>query len=1604
MPAPLHAQEAVLPAPGSMVRLSLASNPAVLKGIKVHPDDPFQFEFILDKGDSALTGQALKDESTRLIKYFLASLTVPEGDLWVNLSPYEKDRIVPEGFGQTEMGRDLLAQDYILKQVTASLIYPEDELGKKFWARIYKEAAQKFGTTDIPVNTFNKVWIVPQKAVVYENAPAGTAYVAESKLKVMLEEDYLSLNKHKETPTAPTKSGQNAGASQVIREVILPELEREVNEGGNFAQVRQAYNSLILAAWYKKKIKDSILNRVYADRNKISGVNIDDPQEKQKIYERYLQAFKKGAYNYIKEEQDPVTRSMVPRKYFAGGLNLSMDVLDVRQMQGPLPVSPGGDMAMVSVRVSPWKTVLYSSLLALAIFTESGAQLKAFSPQALELIKVQDTRERLQVPENLDQKVTAQLNQVFADYINKNYKAFGRAITPAERSAYPLPYLDQFLTEQNVVLAGQAAPYNVLTQALKKHFADLKRRKATLSADELGKWAGLQENALGFIHVAMLEGSWYSEGARSIQGLIFGAQGKRIFNCDAISMLTLLIAQDWGLEGVAWVEVFESQDGKKYPDARGIGHVINGMVDVLGRKVFRDQRGKTLPRKAGPFLLLSDLVSQKKVEVLFDQLAPNRRFSMETFERPGELGRFSRILSQIAAYPKVLANNDVLRQNFEMAKRYKNMGDYNAAFNKVESDFEAARLLFKPGTYRQAADAYDAVARQVPALRQRFKGLPGISQALIDQLSDVERTSLENKEAALHNTGVVVGIPQGGNVVVVRPPAASSTSAFGEYQAARQRIFALDTEAQRLFKAGDFNKAILKFKGLKDYINGQIPALREKLKNITGVVDSQGRPLSGNDLVAELQGHAWTAESNELASLFNTYTGGSDAAVVRQKMTEIINRVTAILRANPRMPAGIKAKFDELLRISRQRNGDRAMLGEPGTGQDSAMFSLAQGGVSISLDEGLAQYQGLAKRVADIVNYVLEHDSLPAGVTWSGRSIIVPLSQDEQFTVNGKTFKALRLKGATYQGGAPKMEAYTADDDAVGQPTHLLEAQKMDGRQIINYREKSPSVQGTIFLSTVQDEYEKTKAIFEAGVPTAMPLGLGEFTGMDFNGKKVGFLVLAEENDPVPLRLGAELRKQLQQKRTQTYYADLGKGVLGAARLLRQLNTHGFSHFSPHLAQFGGRNIYDFSDAYSISRDGLSREEFIYRVIVGFAGLYESVDGFVRLNNMPLEFVLRSQEARRAYQNILEGYFTAEEIADIKKMNEEDMNPAKLSAAVAVVLSMGRTRGRALADVITEVTNKNVVMAELAQAAGAVYDAPKPADDQAMTTVISRQDLMDLASAEAEVRRAAAKRIPLVPGDKLKKAEALIDNFIDPVGIAEAETAARAKFGDKFDRWRLVRNARIASLFSLAYLIRFHVGSEELMRYLADRIDREAPLWRKDNLTRIESMRKDENNSVSSGTKKEIQWIKDTQLGGDAKDIPSEYAFVQLMRSINLTKQLNSRGETNIQMLDWAYDSIELILTGGVRARPGSEATRVVEAKSADQAMTSPGGIDLNSGKMDLKVQNEGGEIQFNIDPLMMQQLQNAPGFVPVIINIQPLIDLPLFLGVQARDNSSTTT
>ncbi len=237
--------------------------PDCLKGMQINPHNPFQFNFILDAGDEQLDPEDRNDQVVRLAKYFLAGLTIPEEDLWVNLSPYEKDRIIAGDFARTEMGRDVLAQDYMLKQLTASLMDPRQELGSHFWQRLKKRAKDEYGVADITADTIHKVWIVPERAEV--TVGENGVFLGDLRLQVMLEEDYLARAQERFIVRTPRPNTNTALSTELMRELIIPAIEEEVNQGRTFATLRQIYGAMVLSVWFKNHLKESLLTRGYAD-------------------------------------------------------------------------------------------------------------------------------------------------------------------------------------------------------------------------------------------------------------------------------------------------------------------------------------------------------------------------------------------------------------------------------------------------------------------------------------------------------------------------------------------------------------------------------------------------------------------------------------------------------------------------------------------------------------------------------------------------------------------------------------------------------------------------------------------------------------------------------------------------------------------------------------------------------------------------------------------------------------------------------------------------------------------------------------------------------------------------------------------------------------------------------------------------------------------------------------------------------------------------------------------------------------------------------------------------------------------------------------------
>jgi len=75
---------------------------------------------------------------------------------------------------------------------------------------------------------------------------------------------------------------------------------------------------VVLAAWYKRELKESFLGKVYMNKSRLKGID-QDPKNNQFIYLQYLRAFKKGVFNFIKEDVDKYSNEVIPKKYFSGG-------------------------------------------------------------------------------------------------------------------------------------------------------------------------------------------------------------------------------------------------------------------------------------------------------------------------------------------------------------------------------------------------------------------------------------------------------------------------------------------------------------------------------------------------------------------------------------------------------------------------------------------------------------------------------------------------------------------------------------------------------------------------------------------------------------------------------------------------------------------------------------------------------------------------------------------------------------------------------------------------------------------------------------------------------------------------------------------------------------------------------------------------------------------------------------------------------------------------------------------------------------------------------------------------------------------------------------
>ncbi len=249
--------------------------PAITTGIVIVGNAPNSIDFITDVGDDNLEGAALEAESRNLSEFFYSALTAPEDDHWVNLSPDEGNRMLAPSLQGTGLGRAMLEGDYRLKRLSASLLHPDSETGRAYWREVFARARKELGHTSLNYSTFQRVWIKPDYATLYTGALGADfdwappprenetqLWVADCRLKVECAHEFLGAYSE---GSAEEAHRTNELCSAVFDEMVVPVIEREVNEGRNFAITRQLYHSVILAVWCKHHFTDDPAWRRYID-------------------------------------------------------------------------------------------------------------------------------------------------------------------------------------------------------------------------------------------------------------------------------------------------------------------------------------------------------------------------------------------------------------------------------------------------------------------------------------------------------------------------------------------------------------------------------------------------------------------------------------------------------------------------------------------------------------------------------------------------------------------------------------------------------------------------------------------------------------------------------------------------------------------------------------------------------------------------------------------------------------------------------------------------------------------------------------------------------------------------------------------------------------------------------------------------------------------------------------------------------------------------------------------------------------------------------------------------------------------------------------------
>lgn len=273
-PANVLATDAIIPAPQALLLSVRNIDKLELLGLSLNSNNSREIDFYLSQSTNFT-------EANKILEYFFTALTIPQKKWWVNLSPYEPDRIIDNELNQTKLGRDMLIQDYVLKQFSSSLTVPDSDIGQVYWKENYSNYS------------LGKIWVEPANVELVQ----GTDFVVINK---------ASLTVKAENEKLPIE--------------FVKRITHAVNNDEHFAELRQIYSALILASWFKNIMKQSAYEPLIDTYKSKSFVDLSD-STKLEVYRNYNISYVEGAYQITQKEKR--LGHLIKREYCTGGHNFT---------------------------------------------------------------------------------------------------------------------------------------------------------------------------------------------------------------------------------------------------------------------------------------------------------------------------------------------------------------------------------------------------------------------------------------------------------------------------------------------------------------------------------------------------------------------------------------------------------------------------------------------------------------------------------------------------------------------------------------------------------------------------------------------------------------------------------------------------------------------------------------------------------------------------------------------------------------------------------------------------------------------------------------------------------------------------------------------------------------------------------------------------------------------------------------------------------------------------------------------------------------------------------------------------------------------------------